>query len=148
VATKESVEDLSRGLRRDVSVALAGIRRVDQTLDKNTSILDKKVAALEAIVAKTNKQAQQQAQMGMLLPLLLSKPPQLQSLTFEAERFAKDTKLTVKDSEFKATDNLLLPLLLMSTMGGSGGGLFGGDADSGGMNMMLPLLLLTGGLGK
>jgi hypothetical protein len=33
-------------------------------------------------------------------------------------------------------------------MGGSGAGLFGGDGDSGGMNMMLPLLLLTGGLGK
>ena len=153
VATKDSVEDLSRELNRDVLAALAGIKHVDRTLDKNTSILDKKVAALEAIVAKANKQAQEQAQMGMLLPLLLSRAPELESITFEDDAGGKPRK--VSSSVFKKADNTLL--FLMLAMGG-GGGLFGGGESGGGSGgflgggMMLPLLLfsgvLGGGLGK
>jgi len=140
VATKESVDAAVRELKAELAAIAATVKKVDDTVDKNTAILDKKVAALEGI----QKKAQQGSQMGMLLPMLLSKPPELESLTVKGDATganAADKVLAVTATKYKAGDNLGLLIAIMSM---SGGGLGGGSNDS--MNMLLPLLLV-GGLG-
>ena len=138
VATKESVDAAVRELKSELAAVAATIKKVDETVDKNTSILDKKVAALEGI----QKKGQQGSQMGMLLPLLLNKPPELESLTLTPATGTSTTPVTfnVTKSQYKSGDNMGMLIAIMAM---SGGGLGGGN-DS--MNMLLPLLLV-GGLG-
>jgi len=141
VATKESVDAAVRELKTELAAVAASIKKVDDTVDKNTAILDKKVIALELI----QKKAQQGSQMGMLLPLLLSKPPDIESLTVKPTTglsAATETTLTVSKTQYKAGDNLGLLIAVMA-MSGSG---FGGGNGNDSMNMLLPLLLI-GGLG-
>jgi hypothetical protein len=77
-----------------------------------------------------------------LLPLLLTKPPQIDTITFEkAPVGTVATKVT--QTTFKADDNFGL-LFLMMAMGGNGFG--GGGGDS--MNMAMLALAASGGFGK
>jgi hypothetical protein len=78
------------------------------------------------------------SRMMSILPLLLTKPPELKSFTTTDETGASQTT-TVTKSEYAAQDNLL-PLILLMGMGGFGGG----DSKSGddSMAMMLPLVLI------
>src|SRR5262249_42345406 len=69
VAAKESVERLEKRLDET-------IKKVDMEQDKNTKILDTKINSLTAEA----KKAQQNGQYGMLLPLLLSKSPEIKEL--------------------------------------------------------------------
>jgi hypothetical protein len=139
VATKESVDASIRQLKLELAAVAATVKKVDETVDKNTAILDKKVIALESIVQK----GQQGSQMGMLLPLLLSKPPEIESIT-QQKTGTTDTpeKFTVTETKYKPGDNLGLLIAVMAMSGGLGGG---GSNDS--MNMLIPLLLVSGGLG-
>lgn len=139
VATKESVDASIKELKQELAAVAATLKKVDETVDRNTAILDKKVVALETIV----KKGQQGSQMGMLLPLLLSKPPELQSLRAKIGTSTEEQAVTVTDTQYKAGDNLGLLIAIMAMSGGLGGG--GGGNDS--MNMLLPLLLVSGGLG-
>ena len=143
VATKESVDAAVRELKTELAAVAASIKKVDDTVDKNTSILDKKVVALEVI----QKKAQQNAQMGLLLPLLLSKPPDIDSLTIKPAAglttAGAEQTLTVTKTQYKAGDNLGLLIAVMAMSGGGFGSSNGNDS----MNMLLPLLLI-GGLGK
>jgi hypothetical protein len=142
VATKESVDASIRELKRELTAVAATVKKVDETVDKNTAILDKKVAALEAIVNR----GQQGSQMGMLLPLLLSKPPDLASFKAKEVAGTDGSTFTVSETKYKEGDNLGLLIAVMAMSGG-----FGGSAGSGGsndsMNMLLPILLVSGGLG-
>ena len=114
----------------------AKITKVDKTLDRNTSIVDKKINAVRADL----KKSQQQQQQSMLLPMLLQKPPQLTSLKLKdpAKPAAPPILWTVEDPEYAKGDNLL-PLLMM--MGGGLGGSGGGAGNS-----LFLLLALSGGL--
>jgi hypothetical protein len=138
VATKESVDAAVRELKTEIAAVAASVKKVDETVDKNTAILDKKVLALEAIV----KKGQQGSQMGFLLPLLLSKPPQINTLKVKLPNQSTETTVTVTDTKYREGDNLGLLIAMMAMSGGLGGG---GGNDS--MNMLLPLLVLSGGLG-
>ena len=142
LATKESVDELTTELKREIAATAAAVKRVDEIIDKNTSVLDKKTAALEEMVKRAQRQAQQQAQMSLLLPLLTSKAPVIQDMTFAAAPTA-GTKTSVTSTTFKKDDNFGLILLMMAMGGG-----FGGGAESeGGMNSALLLALAFGGLG-
>ena len=141
VATKESVDAAVRELKSELAAVAASVKKVDETVDKNTAILDKKVIALETI----QKKGQQGSQMGMLLPLLLSKPPDIDTLTVKPSTglsTTAETTFTVTKTQYKAGDNLGL---LIAVMAMSSGGLGGGNGNDS-MNMLLPLLLI-GGLG-
>jgi hypothetical protein len=139
VATKESVDAAIRELKGELTAVAAAVKKVDETVDKNTAILDKKVAAIEAI----QKRGQQSSQMGMLLPLLLNKPADLASLTLKPTTGTTPVEqtFTVSKTEYKEGDNMGLLIAMMAMSGGLGGG-NGGDS----MSMLLPLLLI-GGLG-
>src|SRR5688572_23232431 len=54
VASKEDLDNLSR----QVEAIRASMRRVDEQLDKNTAILDKKVAAIETAGRRQGQQGQ------------------------------------------------------------------------------------------
>lgn len=141
VATQEAVNALARELKGEIASLAASITKVNQTLDSNTAIVDKKISAVSTSLTK----GQDQNQMMMLLPLLLSQPPKLTKITLLATDAPEGTKAVsydVKEQEAKK-DNSTLLLVLMMTMMGKGGG--GGGSDPN-MMMMLPLLLLDGGL--
>lgn len=143
VATKESVEALTKELKAEMKANVDAIKKVDQTVDKNTSVLDRKIGALEAQVNKAHQHTQQ----AMLLPLLLSKSPEIEKLKIgdkNVPAFGANVEIPIASggTTYKKDDNfaLLLPLMMMS------GGLGGGSADS--SNMLILALALTGGLGK
>jgi hypothetical protein len=136
LATKDSVDASLKEIKREMLALAETVKRVDQTVDRNTAILDKKALALEAIV----KKSQQGSQMSMLLPLLLNKPADIESLTFKTAPTA-ETPAAVTTTKYKAGDNLGL-LIAMMAMGGGMGGSEGGDSS-----MMFMALALSGALG-
>ena len=142
VATKESVEEVTKELKREIATTAEAVKRLDQMLDKNTSVLDKKAAALEEMVRKAQRAAQQQAQMSMLLPLLTSKTPIIEKMTFAATP-AAGTEVAVTNATFKKDDNIGLIFMMMAM----GGGMGGGDGEGGMNSMMLAMLALGGGFG-
>ncbi|NUO07655.1 MAG: hypothetical protein HUU08_03090 [Candidatus Brocadia sp.] len=133
VATRESVDNLAKELR-------TAIKKVDETLDKNTSMLDKKVNAIDATLKKGQQQTQQMSMMS-ILPLLLTKPPQLESITPAKDSSFTPEKPFAATATFKKEDSFFLIFALMAMTGGLGGGT--GDSSNM-MNMMLPLVLLSG----
>ena len=134
VATRESVDNLAKELR-------TAIKKVDETLDKNTSMLDKKVNAIDATLKKGQQQTQQMSMMS-ILPLLLTKPPQIESITPVPATGATPTPMPIQTTTYKKDDSFFLIFALMAMMPG---GLGGGTGDSSNMmNMMLPLVLLSG----
>lgn len=140
LATKESVDASIKEIKRDMLALAETVKKVDQTVDKNTAILDKKLLALEAI----QKKASQGGQMGMLLPLLLNKPPEIDTLKAKATPTGPVVTLSVSETKYKSTDNLGLLIAIMAMSGGMGGG---GDGGGDSMNMMLVALALSGSLG-
>ena len=141
MATQEAVNNLARELKAEISGLSASIKKVNQTLDSNTAIVDKKVNA----VSSTLKKSQEQSQMMMLLPILLSQAPTLTKLSLQAKDAPAGTKpldFDVKGQEVKKDSTaLLLPMMMMM-----GGGM-GGGGDSSNMMMMMMVLVLSGGLG-
>jgi hypothetical protein len=139
VAAAASVDALKANVRKGLAAARAEIKRVDQRQDKNTSTLDKKVNVVDGRVtkvAKDLKQAQSQMQMQSILPLLLTSKPQVETIRFDADP-TPNTDLKAEVKYSKGDDNLLLPLLLLSGGFGSGGG------GGGGMNVAILALALS-----
>lgn len=141
LATKESVEAQFRELKREIaaqaSATAAAVKKIDDTLDRNTAILDKKAASLEAMVKKQG----QGSQLGFMLPLLLTKPPQIETVKVKNPVTSADVTVTVTDTKYKEGDNLGLLIALMAMSGGLGGG--SGDSN----NMLFIALALSGALG-
>ena len=140
VATQKSVE----GMSKDLTDA---IRKVDQSRDRDAATLDKKFTALEA----STKKAQQQAQQLMLLPLLLSKPPEITSLDFVlpgATPGSVGTRqtVTVENAKFKSDNSMFLLIMLMA-LGGMGSGTGSGGSSDNSM-MLVMALALSGGFGS
>lgn len=130
VATRESVDNLAKELR-------AAIKKVDETLDKNTSMLDKKVNAIDATLKKGHQQTQQMSMMS-ILPLLLTKPPQIEKIKLgeiPKEGLVKDADVPIQTTTYKKDDSFFLIFALMAMMPG---GLGGGTGDS---SNMMPLVL-------
>jgi hypothetical protein len=138
VATKESVDALAKELKAELKAQSEAIKKVDQTVDKNTAILDKKLAA----VTSTVKKGQESSSMSMLLPMLLSKPPKINSITVAPPVVAGPGTLqfAVKDATLVQDNSSMLMIALLA------GGLGGGSGDS--SNTLLLALALTGGFGS
>jgi hypothetical protein len=154
VATQEAVNAVARELKAEIASLAASIKKVNQTLDQNTAIVDKKINAVSANL----KRSGQTNPMMMMLPLLLNKPPTLTKLTVEALDPVTGVITTTqpdftKPVDFKVTsqavtqDDTTMPLLLMMMMMGGGMGGYGGG-DSSNMMMMMMVLVLSGGFGK
>lgn len=129
VATRESVDNLAKELR-------AAIKKVDETLDKNTSMLDKKVNAIDATLKKGHQQTQQMSMMS-ILPLLLTKPPQIEKIKLgeiPKEGLVKDADVPIQTTTYKKDDSFFLIFALMAMMPGG----LGGTGDS---SNMMPLVL-------
>jgi hypothetical protein len=152
VATQEGVNTLARELKAEIASLAASVKKVNQTLDNNTAIVDKKINA----VSTNLKKSAEMNPMMMMLPLLLQKTPTLTNLTLEPLDALGNTTTTADfstgsvnfkvDSQVVTQDNLTLPLLLMMMMGGGMGGSAGGDSAN--MMMMMMVLVLSGSFGK
>ncbi len=138
LATQEAVNTLARQLKGEIAGVAASVRKVNQALDKNTAMLDKKVN-----VASVNfKKTQDQNQMMTLLPMLMT--PKLQQITLTPTDPVGQNltaKCTVNSAQYSGT---MLPLLLVMMMGGMGTS--GGDSNM--MTTMLLVLALGGSLGN
>ncbi|MBI4495980.1 MAG: hypothetical protein HY697_03495 [Deltaproteobacteria bacterium] len=144
VATQEAVNTQIRELKGEIAGLAASVKKVNETLDKNTAIVDKKINT----VSTTFKKSQDQNQMMAILPLLLAQAPTLTGLKLQ-ERVTSGTPPAAKDftvvSQEVKKDNtalLLLPMMMM------GGGMGAGEDSSNMMTMMFMVLALSGGLGK
>lgn len=155
VATQEAVNDLARGLKAEIAALSASIKKVNQTLDSNTAIVDKKINAVSTNLKKSGEMSP----MMMMLPLLLQKTPTLTQLTVEPVDPATGTVITTTpdfshpvvfkvDNQAVTQDNTTLPLLLMMMMMGGGMGVSGGGDSNNNMMMMMMVLMLSGALGK
>jgi hypothetical protein len=157
VATQEGVNDLARELKAEVAGLAASIKKVNETLDQNTAIVDKKINLVSADL----KRSGEMSPMMLLLPLLLQKTPTLTKLTVEALNpatggiftpgttpdFTKPVDFKVDSQAVTQDDSTTTLLLVMMMMGGGMGGNGGGDSSNM-MMMMMMVLLLSGGLGK
>lgn len=139
LATKESVDNLAKELRKSISINSEAIKKVDKTIDTNTSTLDKKITAIDT----TLKKGQQSSQMMSIMPLLLTKPPQIETITPVIPPPAGSPPgtqptvgpaVTIQSTTYKKDDSFFLIFALMSMSGGLGGG--GSDSNS-----MMPLVL-------
>ncbi len=160
VATQEAVDTLARQLKGEIANLAASIKKVNQTLDKNTAIVDKKISAVSTNLKKSGEMNP----MMMMLPLLLNKPPTLTKLTVEAldpatgaifktgtaPDFTKPVDFKVDSQAVTKDDSTTTLLLIMMMMGGGMGGYgaTGGGDSSNMMMMMMMVLLLSGGFGK
>jgi hypothetical protein len=133
-ATKDAVDAIVKELKADIAKNAAAIQKVDKTLDTNTSMLDKKITAVQSDL----KKVQQQSQFSTMLPLLISQPPKLASITAQG---ASPTVIT--DTKYQSGDSTGLLLAMMAMTGGLGGGAGGGDTST-----ALILALALGGFGK
>ena len=141
VASAGSLDTFKKEVRKAIAVAQDDYRKrftaIDKRLDTNTATLDKKINVVDGRVTNAHKELkkfQDHSQMSGLLPLLLTKPPEVETITL-AGAPAANTPIKA-EVKYKKSDDLLLPLLLMS--GGLGGG-----QSSGGMNPAILLLALT-----
>lgn len=140
VATKESVDALARELKAEIKAQSEAIKKIDQTIDKNTSILDQKIVS----VTGTVKKGQDSSMMSMMLPMLLTKPPTIESLTLQGppvvDAAAQTITFPVKASKVTQDNSSMLMIALLA-----GGGLGGGSGDS--SNMLMLALMMGGGFG-
>jgi hypothetical protein len=140
VTPKDAFDTAIKELKIDIAKQAEAIRKIDQTLDTNTSMLDKKINGVVVDLKKT----QSNSQFSTMLPLLLNKTPQLTSFSVaDPDGTKKETK--VASSTFASGDDLGLLLAMMAMSGGMGGGSSGSGDNS---SMMLMMLLAMGGLGK
>lgn len=157
VATQEAVNAMARELKAEIASLAASIKKVNQTLDQNTAIVDKKIN----LVSTSMKKSGEMSPMLMMLPLLLQKPPTFTQLRLHAIDPATGTAATstspppdftqdvgfIVDNQAVTQDSTTMPLLLMMMM--MGGGMGGsGTNDNNMMMMMMMVLLLSGGFGK
>lgn len=135
VATQEAVNNLARELKSEIASLAASVKKVNQTVDKNTTVLDKKVNTINVDF----KKAQQNSQMMMLLPMLMSKTPEISEIQMKEKPDTEDT-YNVEKTVYKAADNTMMMMLPFMMMPG------GGSMDS--MSMMMFALMLSGGFDK
>jgi len=141
LATKESVDELAKELKKELASQAAAIKKIDQTVDKNTAILDKKVATVQSTVKKGLDNVQQMS----ILPMLLSKPPQITSLRWDAAQGANafgasGTAAVASGGTTYASDSNLGLMLILMMSGGFGGG--SGESSGDSSNMLLLALAL------
>ena len=115
LATQEGVNNLARELKAEIAGLAASVKKLNETLDKNTAILDGKVNGLE----KQFRGTQEQNQMATLLPLLLNKPPQIEKIVFKKGDTTEEHQ--VSTTVFKKDNNLGL-ILALTMSGGLGKG--------------------------
>jgi hypothetical protein len=133
MATQEAVNNLARELKSEISSLAASVKKVNETVDKNTAVLDKKINKIESGM---NKSGQQTQMMGML-PLLSQ--AKIEKVTMKPIG-GTETTYEVSDTKYKSD---MLPLLMVMMMGGGFGG-SGSDQDN--MSMMMLAIALSGGL--
>jgi hypothetical protein len=127
VTPKDAFDTAIKELKADIARQAEAIRKVDQTLDTNTTMLDKKIT----LVTTDLKKSQQNSQFSSMLPLLLSRPPEIKSLTSKLPNGTTGT-VEIEKTEYKAGDSSAL--LMMMAMGGGFGG--SGSGDNSNMLMM------------
>ncbi len=135
VATKEAVDAAIKELKADIAKQAEALRKVDKTLDTNTSVLDKKITSVQGEV----KKMAQSSQFSALLPLLISKPPEIDSIKAKGQT----TAVEIESTKYKSGDNSGLLLAMLAMSGGFGGGSGSGDSSS-----ALLLAVALGGFGK
>ena len=138
LASQEALDKLAREVKSEITGLVASVKKVDESLDKNTGVLDKKVNTLNSDFKKT----QQQSSMMMLLPMLLTKPPVLTRITTISQTTPSVTEsfdIPENAAVYKKEDSTMLLLMMMMMFGGFGGG----TGDS--MTMMMMVLALSGG---
>lgn len=139
-AAASSVEQMQSDFKKALDAVRKDITGLDSRIEKNTATLDKKINAVDDRVIKLRKEMKAaQAQQGMSSILpMLLTPKPKLENVTFATAPAAGTVTAVTDSNFKKDDNLL-PLLLLT--GGLGGTDSGGGM--GGMNpMMLAIMLM------
>lgn len=124
LAPKDAVDAVVRELKADIAKNAVAIQKVDKTLDTNTSVLDKKISAMQGDL----KKMQQQSQFSAILPMLISKPPEIES--FKNKATGAVTDVEAGSTKYKSGDNMGLLLAMMTMSGGFGGGGSGGDNSS------------------
>lgn len=132
MATKEALDNLARELKAEIARLSATVKGVSDELNKNTAMLDKKINNLNSDV----KKYREQSPIMFMLPLLLTKPPEIQEIEGSIDSTNKTIKVT--KVSYKKTDYtllLLLPFMMMGEMGGEG--------DAGNMMMMMLALVLA-----
>jgi len=129
VAAKDAVDAAIKELKADIAKQAEAINRVDKTLDTNTAMLDKKING----VSSDLKKLQQNSQFSSMLPLLLTRPPDIDSFTDSDKKTT-----TVTATKYKSGDNTGLLLAMMAMGGGLGGsGGLGGDGSSSALMLAL-----------
>ncbi len=145
VPTRASVDNRFKEVKRETARAIKAVARVDRALEKNTSIVDKKVNAVSADLRRSTKRLEQRIQQATLLPLLLQSPPQIATVELPPDKdqpqppAGQPRTVKVNKTNYRSSTSNILPLLLLS------GGL-GGDSGSS-SNMLVLALALSGGLG-
>lgn len=140
VATRSSVNARLKEIKTEIGRNTKSIKKVDATLDKNTSIVDKKVNAVSSALRRSNKKMRDRLQMATLMPLLMQKDPKLESIMLQKDAKGDITTYKVTNQEYKSDgNNMLLMMMMMGGMGGGGGG---------SSNMMMMALVLSGGFGS
>lgn len=133
MATKEALDNLARELKAEIARLSATVKGVSDELNKNTAMLDKKINTLNSDF----KKYREQSLIMFMLPLLLTKPPGIEKITFESNTFSKE--MEISQTHYKKTDTTMLLLLPFMMMGG-----LGGEGDAANMMMMLALVLALG----
>ena len=139
-AAASSVQQMQSDFKKALDAVRKDITGLDSRIEKNTATLDKKINAVDDRVLKLRKEMKAaQAQQGMSSILpMLLTPKPKLENVTFATAPGAGTVTTVTDSNFKKDDNLL-PLLMLT--GGLGGTDSGGGM--GGMNpMMLAIMLM------
>lgn len=133
-ATARSVEQMQSDFKRALDAVRKDITGLDSRIEKNTATLDKKINAVDDRVVKLRKEMKAaQAQQGMSSILpMLLTPKPKLENVTFATEPAAGKPTAVSDSTFKKEDNLLPLLMLTGGLGGS---------DSGGMGGMNPMML-------
>lgn len=145
VPTRASVDNRFKEVKRETARAIKAVARVDRALEKNTSIVDKKVNAVSADLRRSTKRLEKRIQQATLLPLLLQSPPQIETVELPPDAqqppspAGQPRTVNVNKTNYKPSTSNILPLLLLS------GGLGGGSGSS--SSMLVLALALSGGLG-
>lgn len=155
--TKKTTEAVNKNAQEAAKIATE-INRVDAKhtkaseaqnaaiarLNSQASVTGKRLNAVGARIDKMDKDFknfQQQSQMSMLMPMLMSKTPEVESITINpggtATAAMQNTSYTSPQVTFKKQDDALLFMLPMMMSGG-----FGGSGSSGDQNAMLPMLMM------
>jgi hypothetical protein len=165
VATKEDIATLKRAIdahnteikkvgdavtrNAQETAKIAGeVNRVDvkhikatQEQNKVMSTIGTQISRMGKRVNQLNKElkdSRQQSMMLMLLPMMMDKEPELETISLKSDLDPKtETSYSVTRSAYKDEDDNNMMLLLVMMMSGGFGGSSGGSND-----MMLPMMLM------